>query len=73
MNSNILTKIVIIENAKFNSEVNVIFQSDKVKGKTRNGWLVDKGTATGRETQVNFFTDFTGRYQADHKYGHRQK
>ena len=28
MNSNILTKIVIIENAKFNSEVNVIFQSE---------------------------------------------
>lgn len=58
MNSYSLSKIVIIENARFNLGVNVTLQLDfskKVKGKTKRGRQKDKRTGTDRETYNKYF------------------
>lgn len=54
--------------------VNVILSqsgfSVKVKGQTKRGRQMNKGTGIGRETH-DTFADLTGMYKVAHKYCHR--
>ena len=63
INSDSLTKIVIIENTKFTLRVNVILQtnfSTKVKGQIKRDRQMDKRTGTGREKIRMYFSILTG-------------